>query len=834
MTDPADDLAPPAPLPLRRALIVDDDPLARTLVGASFTDLGFDVTTAADGDEALALAAATRFDCVVLDVQMPGPSGFEVCRQLRRLPAYRSTPILIQTGLEDHDSVEQAFEAGASDYLTKPVNDALLRHRVRFVMKSAEVVTELESNRAKLNEALDLAQLGHWEYAYATRIIQTSDVHRRVLHLPGPVPRSFYLSRIHPDDRELVRRQLQSVGVSTDRIDFAHRWLAPDGRQLVLHVQGALRRDAEGQPETLVGSIQDVTEREAILEKMRLWSKVIESSVEGMLLVDAGLLPLQVNAAFTRLTGLDLDGLRQRGWDFFDEAFRRQVLPVLRTAGTWQGERTTHGPDGAIQHHWVNVGVLPGPTGMPSHFVVMISDVSALRRYQSRLDYLARHDPLTGLLNRAAMLERLHEQAVAVSTSGGRLGLLYLDLDRFKNVNDALGQGWGDRFLVAVVERLRAALPATALLGRPESDEFLVMIPRVGAPTEAVALAERLLDALQAPLRVDDYEFVIGASAGIAFLPQHAANVEDLVKNASIAMHQAKARKAQGRGRYQLFSSRMAAEITDRVSLEARIRAGLARGEFRVHYQPKIELATGLLVGAEALVRWEHPEEGPIAPARFVPVAESAGLIAELGRWVFQETAAQMKRWDLEGLPVAHVAVNVAGPQVWRGDFLQHIRDTLREVGVAPGRLQIEITETLIMRDSTRDETVLRMNALRDLGLTLAIDDFGTGYSSLSRLKRLPVATLKIDQSFVRDVVDDPNDAAIVRAIIAMARTLGLATVAEGVETEGQLAWLRAEGCDIGQGFLFGRARPADEFAAQLRAGLLGGLQGMGSPQLEV
>ncbi len=818
----------------RRALIVDDDPLALALVGASFGEIGFSVASACDGREALILAAAERFDCVVLDVQMPGPSGFEVCRELRRMRAYRSTPILMQTGLDDHESIERAFEAGASDYLTKPVNDALLRHRVRFVMKAAEVVAELEDNRARLDEALDLAQLGHWAYSFETGTYTGADAHLRVLGLPPDAPRDAYLSRVHPDDQGGVRRQLAALGTDTDRLDLTHRWLAPDGRELVLHVRGVLRRGENGRPVAAFGSMQDVTERESILETMRLWSKVIESSTEGMLLVDAALRPLQVNDAFTRITGLDIERLRREGWDFFDDDFRRQVLPSLRGAGSWQGERTLAGDDSDERHHWVNIGALPGQPGRPGHYVVMVSDLSALRRYQSRLDYLASHDALTGLPNRPATLERLREFTAPGQATIAPLALLYLDLDRFKNVNDALGQRWGDRFLVAVVERLRAALPAPAVLGRLESDEFIVLLPGLASPADAVALADRLLAALDHPLQVEDYDFVIGASIGIAFHPQHAESLEDLVRNAGIAMNAA---KAGGRQRYQVFSGRMADEVTERVSMESRIRAGLSRGEFRVHYQPKIDLATGELAGAEALLRWAHPEDGWISPGRFIPVAESAGLIAELGRWVLEEVIAQVASWEAAGIEIGHVAVNVAGAQVWRGDFLDHIQETLRRHGVAPPRIEIEITETVIMRDTSRDETARRLVALRRHGLTLAIDDFGTGYSSLSRLKRLPVGVLKIDQSFVRDIVSDANDAAIARAIIAMARTLGLATVAEGVETREQLAWLRNEGCDIGQGFLFGKAVPPAEFAALALAGIpeartLREAQGIGSPQL--
>ncbi len=805
--------------PVRRALIVDDDPLARTLIAASFADIGFEVTTAGDGLTALPLASAQTFACVVLDVQMPGPSGFDVCRELRRMPQYRTIPILIQTGLDDHQSIEQAFDAGASDYLTKPVNDALLRHRIRFVMKAAELVGELEDKRAKLDEALNLAHLGHWEYTYDSGLTIPSEAALRVFRTARELPRDEYFRRIHPDDQQRVRDELGRLGKEAERVEFTHRWLSPDGQQLVIHLNAMQRRDHTGRAVAAVGSVQDVTEREAILETMRLWSQVIETTAEGMLLVDRDLRPLQVNAAFTQITGLSLEGLRHDGWRFFDDAFRRQILPLLERAGRWQGERTSQGADGQLNYHWFNVGVLLDHTGRPGHYVVMVSDVSALRRSQSRLDYLARHDSLTGLPNRAAMMERVHAQMLSVDSGDEAIALLYLDLDRFKNVNDSLGQHWGDRVLLAVAERLRAHLPPSAVLGRPESDEFMVMMTDLRSPADAVALAEGLLEALRPALKVEHYEFAIGASVGIAFHPQHAGSVEELIKNANIAMHRAKAR---GRNRLQVFSEQMAAEIADRLALEAQIRAALARGDFQLHYQPKVELSTGRVVGAEALVRWPHPSQGSIAPGRFVPVAEESGLIAELGRWVMSEAAGQAARWQAEGLQMGHIAVNVAGPQVWRGDFLDHIQGLLRRHHLDPLLLQVEITETLLMSEATQEDTVRRLEALRDLGLKLAIDDFGTGYSSLSRLKRLPVATLKIDQSFVSGVCDDPNDAAIVRAIIAMARTLGLTTVAEGVETEEQLTWLRDEGCDMGQGYLFGKALPAEAFRTLVRAGTVG------------
>ncbi len=802
------------PVP-RRALIVDDDPVSRVLVARSFRDAGFDAWEAPDGATALGLADGEPFACIVLDLHMPGLSGFDVCRRLRAMPAYRNTPILIQTGLDDHGSIDAAFEAGATDYLTKPVNRALLAQRLRFLMKTAMIVEELADKRAQLDEALELARLGHWEFHARDRTITLSEAAVRVLGGPALQPLATLLGALADDDRDALERQLSALARGEASAATVVRWQTPDRGERVVQFIGRTRTAADGRAVGAAGSVQDVTDREAIIETMRLWSKVIETTTEGMLLLDRDWRALQVNAAFAKITGLDLAALQRDVHAYFDEPFLARIRPALVTGG-WQGERTTTDADGLPRHHWINVGVLHDGAGRPAQHVVMVSDISALRRSQSRLDYLARHDTLTGLPNRAALIEAIDRQMNDDDPSRASLALLYVDLDRFKNVNDALGQDWGDRVLLAVVERLRAHLPAQALLGRPESDEFMVMLPALRSPADAAALAEAMLGALATPLRVEHYEVAIGACIGIVLHPQHGRQVDDLVKFANIAMHRAKER---GRGRFQVYSEAMSAEIAERLSLEAQIRAALARGEFELHYQPKVHLASGRVVGAEALIRWPHPRHGAIAPGRFVPVAEESGLIAEIGRWVMGEAAAQAARWHAEGVGVGHVAVNIAGPQVWRGDFLDHIESLLRRHRLDPALLQVEITETLIMREGTRDETVSRLEALRDLGLKLAIDDFGTGYSSLARLKRLPVASLKIDQSFVRGVVDDPNDAAIVRAIIAMARTLGLVTVAEGVETAAQREWLRREGCDLGQGYLFGRALPADAFARLVRDG---------------
>ena len=800
----------------KKSLVADDDPIIRTLASAALSRLGFEVSSAADGRRALDLACDVDFDLVVLDVQMPGLDGFEVCQALRALPAYRLTPILMATGLDDNASIERAFDAGASDFVSKPLNLTLLDHRVRFLMKSATALRELEEKRVQLDEALQLAHMAHWSFEPGSNAVMATDAGYKAYGFEGRrVTFADMNERIHPEDRALVWDHFQRLvnGTAGDSIAYDHRFVRPDGD--VRHVHAVLRayRNGDGRLERIVGSAQDVTERHSLDEAMRLWSRVIETTSEGMLIADGELRPLQINSAFTLITGHSLEAVKADPALAFPQELRSLISAELRARGTWQGEYQAVRRDGERYHQWLNVGQLRDARGEITHHVAMFSDISALKRSQSRLNYLASHDPLTGLPNRAALTRHLEDTIQNDAACGRHTGVLYVDLDRFKNVNDSLGHPFGDRLLREIVKRVGAEIPEGQMLARVGGDEFMVVLAALDDEAQAERIARAILASLQEAFRLQHYEFVIGASIGVCTHPRHGNSVDELVKNADTAMYRA---KEQGRNRYQVYTEKMSADILERMSLEADLRLALTRGELELYYQPKVNLSDGAIVGAEALIRWHHPQRGEIPPDRFVPVAEDSGLIADIGPWVIEEAARAAARWHRAPFGLKHVAVNVSGPQIWSSDFVDHVRRTINRNGIAPETLQIEITETLVMSDATRDDTMRRLDALRVLGVTMAIDDFGTGHSSLSYLKRLPVSILKIDKSFVRDIASDVNDEAIVRAIIALADSLQLELVAEGVETEAQMRWLRSAGCHLGQGFLFARPVPAATFEALL------------------
>jgi len=441
-----------------------------------------------------------------------------------------------------------------------------------------------------------------------------------------------------------------------------------------------------------------------------------------------------------------------------------------------------------------------------------LQDVTALRTAEAHVHYLAHYDILTGLPNRSHWLSRARTSLSAAQRHGEKLAVLFLDLDRFKNVNDSLGHPIGDRLLATVAQRLTTCLRSEDLLARLGGDEFVVLLERVEDPEEAGAVARKILAALAEPLRVDEHELTLTFSIGIALYPDDGQNIDTLLLQADVAMYGA---KSKGRNNYQFFVPDMTFRASERLSLEAALRRALERQEFVLHFQPQIEPRSGHVSGAEALIRWQHPERGLLLPSSFITIAEDTGMIMPIGEWVLQETCKQQQRWLKAGLPPIRLAVNISGLQFLRPDFVNLVSRALADSGADPRLLELELTESTLMEP---DEALInRLIELRHMGFTLALDDFGTGYSSLSYLKRLPITRLKVDRSFIRDLPGDQEDTAIAVATLSMARDLGLDVVAEGVESVDQMEFLLERGCANMQGFYFSKPLPAAEFEQFLR-----------------
>jgi diguanylate cyclase (GGDEF)-like protein len=465
-----------------------------------------------------------------------------------------------------------------------------------------------------------------------------------------------------------------------------------------------------------------------------------------------------------------------------------------------------------VYPEWLNLSAVRDAAGRTTHYVAVFTDVSHIKRAQQALDFLVHHDALTNLPNRVLFRDRLEHGLQRARRSGSQLALLLLDLDRFKVVNDTLGHPLGDALLRCAAERLRAATRESDTLARLGGDELAILLEDDASAHRAALVARRLQALFGEPLTLGEHELVVTASIGITLFPADGDDADTLIRHAERAMYDA---KSLGRNTYRFFEPGLASGVVDALVMESALRVAVSRDQLALHFQPQVDMASGALAGVEALVRWRHPDLGLVPPGRFIPLAEEIGVIGEIGAWVLTEACRQMAGWEARGLAVPRVAVNLSVQQIERGDLVQAVSEALAEAGLAPERLELEVTESLIMREPERAQAVLR--DLMDMGVQLAVDDFGTGYSSLAYLKRLSLDRLKIDRSFVGDIGVDAGSEAIVRAVIALARSLGLETVAEGVERQDQAVLLRREGCDIAQGYFYGYPVPAPELLATWR-----------------
>ena len=558
---------------------------------------------------------------------------------------------------------------------------------------------------------------------------------------------------------------------------------------------------------------REVADRIAAEGKLRLAAQVFENTVEGITITDPEQTILAVNRAFTVVTGFSeaevlgqTPRLLKSGLQ--SAAFYESMWKSLESNGHWQGEILNRRKNGEIYPEWLSISAVKDSFGNVSNYVGVFSDISSLRDSEERVEYLSHHDVVTGLPNRLHFNQHVVIAIDAAARQQTQFALIFLDLDHFKTINDSLGHDTGDAFLSEIATRLRRGVRAGDTLARLGGDEFITLVENIDDANEAAVVAQQMLDTLSAQFAVEGHELVISASIGISIFPIDGGDVHTLVKHAEAAMYRA---KEVGRNAVRFYTPEMTANAAERLQTEMQLRRALDNGEMTLQYQPQIELATGALVGAEALARWNHPERGLIPPPKFIPITEETGLINDIGAWALREACEQLLRWDADGFHLPRLAVNVSVRQIEREGFIELVGDILRETGVSADRIEIEITESVLMQTGNAPR-LLAM--LRELGVSLSIDDFGTGYSSLSYLRRLPIDKLKIDQSFIGDVTSNASDAAIVRSVIALATTMSLTTVAEGVETDEQLDLLRREGCSAVQGYVFSPPLAPDDLAA--------------------
>jgi diguanylate cyclase (GGDEF)-like protein/PAS domain S-box-containing protein len=568
----------------------------------------------------------------------------------------------------------------------------------------------------------------------------------------------------------------------------------------------------------LAGDVLRIVERGKAQQKLRLSAKVFDSTAEGVLVVDGEFRIAAVNRAFTQITGYlesellgsDINVLRS---GCQDDTFYRAIGNELERTGCWRGELMNRRKSGEIYPVWLTVSSLADEQGRFSHFVAVFSDITAIKQSEEKLDFLAHHDPLTALPNRLLFDKRLELALVRARRKSRKLAVLFMDLDRFKGVNDSLGHPVGDALLQSLAKEVRAVLRGEDMIARIGGDEFVVLLEDLAGISDAMHVLNRLTAVFAKPIRAGSHELYVTLSIGISVYPADGTEAYELVRNADAAMYLA---KMEGRNTYRFYNPEITAQALERLRIETDLRKALNEGGLSLHFQPQIELESGRLLGAEVLARWTHEDLGAISPTRFIPVAEESGLIGMLGTFVLNCACRQLRRWRDAGFELPGISVNLSVAQIERQNVAAEVESALLASGLTGGDLELEITESVIMRHT--DRAIDMLNQLRNLGVHLAIDDFGSGFSSLNYLKRLPIQTLKIDRSFINNIGQEANDEAIVRAVLALSANLNLRVVAEGVETEEQARFLQEAGCQDAQGFLYSKPLPADAFAARFQS----------------
>ena len=629
----------------------------------------------------------------------------------------------------------------------------------------------------------------------------------------GKTDFELFDSQLAVSIRHLDRQILESGQAQSQE-----EWVTyPDGHKSLLSTLKTPFYGPDGELLGLVGISRDITDRAQTENALRQAAAVFENTREGVMVTDPDKIILMVNRAFTTLMGYSKAEVIGKSTDMLqsdrhDQEFFRRMWTQVKTAGHWQGEVWSRRNNGDEFPELLSISAVRDDSEKITQYVSVFTDISKIKETEAELEFLAHHDPLTRLPNRRLLLSRMRHAMDVVRREGGLLALLMLDLDRFKGVNDSFGHAAGDELLQLVAERLTKRLRTVDTLTRLGGDEFTVLLQGISNREDAGRVANEIVTILSEPWFLSNSaEIRIGSSVGIALFPEYCTTAEEMLQQADTALYQA---KEEGRGRFKYFTEELTAMARERIALEAALRRAIAENELRVYYQPQVDIRSGKLVGAEALIRWQHPQEGMMLPDRYIAIAEETGLIVSIGEWVLRETCRQGKQWLDAGYPPLTLAVNLSPHQFHHKDIAASVSQALLDTGFPAERLELELTESILIK--RENDAVEKLHQLRTQGIRLAIDDFGTGYSSLSYLKRFPIDVLKIDKSFVHDIPLDKDDMEIASTIIGMGHNLGFKVLAEGVETIEQLEFLRAQGCDMYQGYLKSPPLAAEAFEQML------------------
>lgn len=816
------------------ALIVDDVPDNLSAISEMISNLGVDVRVANSGPVALRYARLLPHpDLILLDVMMPDMDGHDVLRALRADAATRDIPVIFVTALDDPDNEDRGIQEGAADYITKPINPAVLGSRVKAQLELKRARDSLAGQKAwleqevarrvaeniqldtRLQVALATSGFGIWEHDHEVGTSQWSSSLSRILGLnEGPTTISACIERVHPEDCPAFVQCLEAPPDHGDEIHLEElRMRHAEGHWVWMEVRGRiLRRDAQGKPALTLGTMADISRRKMADAEHQLSSVVFTGISDGVCITDVKGNILVTNDAFSKVTGYSPEEAQGKNPRILRSGvhgpeFYRDMWDAINRQGCWQGEITNRRKDGELVSEWLNISAVRDQGGRISNYVGIFSDLSERHAAAERIQYLSSFDPLTNLPNRSLFADRLGQALIGAHRFNRETAVILLDLDRFRFINDTLGPPVGDAILIEVARRLNLQVRDGDTIGRRSGNEFGFVMANLSHERDSIALAQRMLDAIAVPFDIGEHSIAMTACIGVSVAPRNGTDVDTLLKCADAALLRA---KKSGQNNFRFYSPEMDADAARRLGLEAGLRLALQRNELTVFYQPQISLDSGNMIGMEALLRWNTPEFGSVSPVEFIPIAEDTGLILPIGEWVLRTACLQARQWLDLGLASLRVAVNLSARQFRQANLPAMVSQCLAETGLPASALELEITESALIDDI--DEAIAQCRKLKALGLKISLDDFGTGYSSLGYISRLPFDKIKIDQSFVRDITENPVNAAIASAAIVMARSLNLSVLAEGVETEAQASFLRSRRCDSMQGYLFSRPLPAAEF----------------------